>query len=110
MDLIITTPTQFDAGLRTIVQQTIDAGVIPLLSTFPRRRDNPSMDLLYNQIVVQTALDYNIPLVNLWAALEWQPSYGLQADGFHLNPETGFATRNLVTLEALQAVMQGAMY
>jgi hypothetical protein len=110
MDLLITTPAQFDTGLREIVQQTIDAGVIPLLSTFPRRKDYPGMDMLYNQIIVHVALDYDIPLVNLWAALEGQPAHGLEVDGWHLNTETGFTTRTLVTLEALQIVLQGAMY
>jgi hypothetical protein len=110
MDLLITTPEEYDHNLRRIVEQTIEAGVIPLLSTFPRHEQYPENHILYNQIVVQVARDYNIPLVNIWSALEIRPNHGLAPDGFHLTPEHGFLGRNITTLEALNAVWVGAMY
>ncbi|MBN2305177.1 MAG: SGNH/GDSL hydrolase family protein [Anaerolineae bacterium] len=109
MDLLITTPQQFDQGLRQVIQQAIDMGTIPLLSTFPRRQDYPGQDMLYNQIIVQVAMDYNIPLMNLWVDLEWRPNHGTAFDGWHLS-DGGFQARNMLTLQALDAVIRGAMY
>ncbi|MBI5961200.1 MAG: hypothetical protein HY866_20855, partial [Chloroflexi bacterium] len=72
---------------------------------------------------VRIALDFDIPLINLWLALESLPNQGLEADGFHLGEppygtacmltapylSTGYATRNLVTMQTLDAVWRGAM-
>lgn len=123
-DLQALSPEQYNTNLRNIVEQTVAAGVIPLLSTFPPHMAYPQESIYYNQIVVQIALDYNIPLVNLWLALEPLPNHGMAADGNHLaepfyggpghmvaqNLQAGLPMRNLVTLQALQAVVAGAMY
>jgi len=80
--------------------------------------------VLYNQIVVRVAMDNDIPLINLWRALESLPNHGLESDGFHLdlppgdtsgvftadNLQNGYPMRNLVTLQTLDVVMRGAMY
>ena len=69
-------------------------------------------------------MDYDIPLINLWLALELLPNEGLEPDGFHLdlppgdtachltgdNLQNGYPMRNLVTLQTLDAVMRGSMY
>jgi uncharacterized protein YraI len=122
-DLLVMTPYEFDFYMRQIVTQTIEAGVIPILSTFPGNQNFPNHTILYNQIVVRIALDNDIPLINLWQALEALPNHGLTADGFHLSEppygtagdlvvpylQTGYVTRNLVTLQTLDAVWRGAM-
>ncbi|NDJ75308.1 MAG: hypothetical protein GYB65_03535 [Chloroflexi bacterium] len=117
-ELLVMTPYEFDFFLRHIVQQTIDRGIIPVLSTFPGNLGFWDRTVVYNQIVVRVALDYDIPLINLWLALESLPNHGLENDGFHLgepigqascnltgtNLQTGYATRNLVTMQTLDRI------
>jgi len=120
-DVGLTDPASYDFYLRSLIDQTLDAGVLPLLSTFPTRPEDPAKSLLLNQIVVRVALDYGIPLVNLNRALEPLPHQGVNpADTIHLSVppdgrvdrftpdelQYGFTLRNLVTLQALQAVMK----
>jgi len=112
---------QFDFFLRSIIVETIRHGALPVLSTFPNRPEFPEKAVLFNQIVVKAALDYDIPLINLWLALEDLPNQGVDPeDTTHLtepeegnaatftetNLETGFVVRNLVTLQALDAVLK----
>ena len=122
-DLLVMSPAQFNTFMRQIVEDSIGAGVIPILSTFPGNLGFWQETILYNQIVVRIALDYNIPLINLWLALESLPNHGLEPDGFHLGEppygaacmltdpylSTGYTTRNLVTMQTLDAVWRGAM-
>jgi hypothetical protein len=122
-DLLFTSAEQFDLNLRRIVHETIQAGVVPVLSTFPGNLKQWDQSIQYNQIVVQVALDYQIPLMNLWLALEGLPNHGLSPDGRHpsvpiteagdlssANLQRGYPLRNLVTLQTLDAVWRGAMY
>lgn len=122
-DLLVMAPSEFDHYLRLIVDESIDAGVIPILSTFPGNLNFWDKTILYNQIVVRIALDYDLPLINLWLALEQKPNHGLESDGFHLSEteygaacylttpylESGYPTRNLVTMQTLDNVWRGAM-
>src|SRR5579859_2256660 len=122
-DVGYTDAASYDYFLRTLIDQTINSGVLPLLSTFPTRPENPGKSLLLNQIVVRVAQDYDIPLINLNRALEPLPNHGVNpADTIHLSVppdgrvdlfipddlQYGFTVRNLVTLQALQAVLKAA--
>lgn len=122
-DLLFTPADQFDRNLRQIIHETIQAGVVPILSTFPGNLSLWQQSIQYNQIVIQIANDYQIPLINLWRALEPLPNYGLNEDGRHLSlpitsagdltPENlsrGYPMRNLVTLQTLDIVWREAMY
>jgi hypothetical protein len=73
--------------------------------------------------VVQVALDYEIPLMNLWQALDPLPNHGLNQDGRHLslpltasgdlvgtNLQQGYPMRNLVTLQSLDAIWRSVMH
>jgi hypothetical protein len=112
---------QFDYFLRSIVAETLRNTTLPILSTFPYRPEFPDKSVLFNQIVVQVALDYDVPLINLWRALEPLPNQGIdEEETTHMseppdgavcyftgeNLEAGFTVRNLVTLQALDAVLQ----
>jgi len=114
---------QFDYFLRQVVVQTMRADVLPILSTFPPRPEFPEQGELFNRIVAQVAQDYDVPLINLWRALEPLPHQGVDPDDpTHLttpaeggacyfvgeNLQSGFAVRNLLTLRALDAVLQAA--
>lgn len=119
-DVAATTPADFDFYLRTLVHDALDAGVVPLLSTFPMRPEDPDKTLLLNRIVVAVARDYQVPVMNLFRALEDLPGRGVDPnDTIHLSvpPDGrtdvlddahlrfGFPVRNLVTLQALQATL-----
>jgi hypothetical protein len=122
-DVLALTPAQFDQGLRRVVYETIQVGIIPVLSTFPRYIALPDRSILFNQIVVRVALDFNIPLMNLWLALEPLPSHGIDDDGYHLNGpltraadfssernlQTGYPLRNLITLQTLDVIRRDVM-
>lgn len=120
-DVLLMTPEQFDDGLRRVVQQTVDANIVPILSTFPSNIDRWDKTLLYNKIVINVALDFDIPLINLWLGLEGLPNHGLRdndhlsfpvAEAGDLTPEnlqTGYTYRNFVTLQTLDNVWRGAM-
>jgi hypothetical protein len=111
----------YDYYLRSIISQTLDAGVIPILNTFPTRPENVKKSMQLNQIVVKVAQDYTIPLVNLNRALDALPNDGVDPnDTTHLsapadkavdvfskdNLQYGFTVRNLVTLQALDEVLK----
>jgi len=121
-DVAYTDAATFDFFFRTLVIKTLDANVLPILSTFPTRPEDAAKSLLLNQVVVQIALDYDLPLLNLNRALEPLPYHGVDPnDTIHLsvppegegrvdqftpeNLQYGFTVRNLVTLQALQAVL-----
>ena len=121
-DLLVMTPYEFDFYLRNIINESIEAGVIPVLSTFPGNQAFWNKTLIYNQVVVRAALDYDIPLINLFQALEAIPNHGLEPDGFHLgnpigdpgsldaaNLQSGYPVRNLVTLQTLDNLMSSVL-
>ena len=121
-DILFVSAEDFDRNLRRIVHETIQIGIIPILSTFPGNLERWDQSIEYNQIVVQIALDYDIPLINLWLALESLPNHGVNTDGRHLsvpityagdltgdNLKRGYTLRNLVTLQTLDVVWRNAM-
>lgn len=120
-DVQATEPGTYDYYLRSIISATLDANVAPILSTFPTRPENPDKSTLLNQIVIRAAQDYQLPLINLNRALEQLPNQGVNPDDTlrlsvppdegvdAFTPENlkyGFTVRNLVTLQALDAVLK----
>jgi hypothetical protein len=112
---------QFDYFLRSIVVETIRNGTLPILSTFPVRPEFLDKSDLFNKIVVRVALDYDMPLINLWHALEPLPNQGVNPEEtthmttptdervcyfIDANMQAGFTVRNLLTLQTLDAVLQ----
>ena len=122
-DVFYLDETQYDFFLRSIIAETIRSHVLPIVSTFPVRPEFPDKSVLYNQIVVQAAADYGVPLINLWRALEPLPNQGIDPeetthmtvppDGaacvfIDANLQAGFTVRNLATLQTLGALLQAA--
>jgi hypothetical protein len=120
-DLRSLTPEDFDLYLRRVVVETVNAGVVPILSTFPEQASQVERSILLNQITVDVAADYNVPLMNLWLALDTLPNKGVDPeDTTHMTaPEDGATAnltedylqyganmRNLVTLQALAEVLK----
>lgn len=114
--------TTFDYFYRTVIEVTLEAGVIPVLYTFPERPEEPEKSLQFNKVIVRMALDYDLPLINLAKALEGLEHRGVDpADTLHLtHPEavaavttfnettlkSGYTVRNLVTLQALDVLLR----
>lgn len=109
--------------LERLVQETLAAGVVPILTTFPPRSDDLENSEAYNEVLIGIAQQYDVPVANLWRALQDKPNLGLQADHVtHLsvpadgcatcftqeNLDTGATVQNWVALMALDAVWQGA--
>ena len=104
--------------MRQIVEYSIEQGVVPILAT---KGDNIEGDNSINAEIAEIAVEYDIPLWNLWAALQPLPNQGHDTDlndGFHLsfsrnffdkpkNMLSGWPWRNLTALQALDAVRVG---
>ena len=113
--------------LSRIVQECLDAGVIPALSTIPPRLDSQALGALvgqFNEVVIAVAHENQIPIWNYWLALQGSEmvNHGISDDGIHPNlygncaPEClsgdfsseglryGFNKRNFTALQVLDKI------
>ncbi len=76
--VIIQIGTHFESRntdyLRKIIEQLLDAGVVPILAT---KADNREKDERINQDMALLASEYDLPLWNFWAAVAELPDRGL---------------------------------
>ncbi len=114
----------YAANMRAIVQQSIQQGVIPVLTTFVvvPERDVYERSLEFNLTLLQIAAESQVPLINLWAAAQTLPDHGIGPDQTHLKAEVGSfcsfdgaqqqyggTLRNLLTLQALDQLRQNVL-
>ena len=107
---------QFRANMERIAQTSLEQGIIPVLNTivFLPERDVWSLSMEYNMAVLDIVEQYDIPLINLWRAVQSLPASGIGPDRSHLRAvvgkfcsfdgsetEIGGTLRNLLTLQAL---------
>ncbi len=120
IDVKSLTTADYAANMRTIVQTSIQQGVIPVLTTFvvlPQRDDVYERSLEFNMMLLDIAEAEQIPLINLWAAAQTLPNEGIGPDLTHLKAvvgsfcsfdgaqqEYGGTLRNLLTLQALDTL------
>lgn len=109
--VIIQVGTHFESRnteyLRKIINQLLDAGVVPILAT---KADNREKDERINRDMALLAAEYDLPLWNFWAAVSDLPNRGLytrpdrplQGD-IYLTDEA-VQIHRLTALEALNAV------
>jgi GDSL-like Lipase/Acylhydrolase family len=109
-------PDRFEENYRKVIEACVEAGVVPILAT---KADDLEGDGKINEIIVQMAHEYDVPLWNFWAALQDLPKHGLQDDGAHLTwypndfsdpraiEEASWPRRNLTALQVLEAVWLG---
>jgi hypothetical protein len=139
LDVYWFTPAQFEANLSKIVEQSIQAGVIPVLTTFQTTSGADSENYggvtseseravfraEFNTIVVNMARDYGVPLMNLWKAAQSVPNSGfIPEDQIHFwepdnasiwgDLENGpsqcvFPAWNLSALQMLDALRVGVL-
>lgn len=110
----------FRAEMEKIVVASLDNGIIPVVSTFAVHPNDPFQPqaLLFNQKLIELAAQYQIPLINLWAATRILPNYGLDVDNIHLTMSgenqlyydggndafSGVALHNLLSIATLHAI------
>jgi hypothetical protein len=116
-----TTAGAYGDNMERVVQQSIEQGVIPVLTNNIVLPDQQtlSFDLsIQNNIeLLDIAETYQTPLINLWAAAQTMPNYGIGPDRTHLKAEVGSfcsfdgpeqqlggTLRNLLTLQALDEI------
>lgn len=122
-DVTATEPPDFERYLRDILSETLKHNILPLLNTFPARPENPEKSQALNQIVVKVGREMDVPVINFQRAIAGLPNKGVDPNNTtHLSLPAGarsdvFTTdglkgganmRNLVTLQALDAVLQAA--
>lgn len=98
--------------LRKIINQLLDAGVIPILAT---KADNREKDERINRDMALLASEYDLPLWNFWTAVSDLPNRGLftrsdrplQGD-IYLTEEASLRHR-MTGLEALNAVWRAVI-
>jgi hypothetical protein len=111
----------FRQEMEKIIVASLDNGIIPVVSTFavhPNDEFQPQA-LLFNQKLIELAAQYQIPLINLWAATRVLPNYGLDVDNIHLTMTgenqlyydggndafSGVALHNLLSIATLQLIV-----
>lgn len=111
----------FDFYMRSIILETINNGTVPILYTIPIRPEFPEKTYQFNQVIIKLAQDYDLPLVNLWLAIQDLPFEGVdqlepihlsipedeQAGDFTTNLDYGYTVRNLITLQTLDILLDG---
>jgi len=80
------TEDKYAGQMRHIIEDSLKHGVIPVISTFST---DPTEEFFWQSInfnlqLVSLAQEYQIPLINLWAAARDLPEYGLDIDKVHL--------------------------
>jgi len=95
----------YEKYLRQVVDRILETGALPILST---KADNVEGDWKLNEVTAQVAYDYDLPLVNVWKAVQFLPNHGLDKDspkGVYLTGD-GWLTRNDAWLRTLDLIRQ----
>lgn len=120
-DVGFSTPRVYRASLERIVELSISRGVLPVISTIPPRTGYEDGVSVYNQIVRETAIAYDIPLWDYGRVMAAVGSISLDTDGVHpsipprgiegavdfrrSNLYYGYVLRNLTALHVLDALL-----
>ncbi len=124
-DVLALTADDYRQSISEIVETSIAQGIIPILTTFvvlADRADVYPLSLEMNMVLLDIAEEYEVPLINLWAAASELPDHGIGPDHSHLKArvgdfcnfsgvetELGGTLRNLLTLQALDAVRSNVL-
>ncbi len=90
-DVLSMTYEEYGQNMRRAVENSMLLGVIPVLSTFSYHPDHEYwwQAVEFNLQLVAIAEEYDVPLINLWAASRPLPDYGLDRDDIHMK-QSGF--------------------
>lgn len=119
-DIGTISPHAYYANLERIIQESVEYGVIPIVSTIPPRTNHAAQVAHFNGLVEYLANGYQVPLWDYHAAMVNLPNQGLDVDGVHPNSAyagnkgaadftttnlyAGYVVRNLTALQMLDAV------
>lgn len=118
-DVKVLNRAEYETQMRLLIEQSLERGVIPLLLTFgsdPNLNPNHAQLLRFNLIVAGLADEYQVPLLNLWAALTDLPRNGVGEDLLHLTSTGagmnltgnesfyGLSLHHLLVLQALDTI------
>jgi hypothetical protein len=80
------TDAEFDVQIRQLVDESLELGVIPVLSTFTVDPDDALwwQSINFNLRLSEIAADTEVPLMNFWSAARLLPDYGLDEDAIHV--------------------------
>jgi uncharacterized protein YraI len=123
-DVFDTSADGYRANLRRVVADSLQMGVIPVLSTIPPflRSGYEARPDEFNAIVAEVAHEYDVPVWHYWAALQNLPNLGLSSDGVHPstapnpadftpdNLQYGMTVRNLTALQVLDTIWRQVMH
>lgn len=111
------TPALYTQNLNRVLDETLSAGIIPILSTVPERPQYRLQAKALNQTIRRIAEERGVALIDLAAAIDDLPRHGIDQDGMHLSPgdafqgadfhqmDDGFTIWNYLVLESLYNVM-----
>lgn len=98
----------FEKNYRAVIEYTLNADVLPVLVTkaddLETHSQAPSGTI--NRIIRELGAEYDVPVMDFWAATRDLPGYGLRNEGndnFHMTP-AGSDARILATLQTLYAL------
>ncbi len=95
----------FEKYLRQVVAVLIENGTLPVIVTKP---DNIEGDGSLNLAMAKVAYDEDIPLLNIWRALDSLPAHGLEEDGVYMTPDA-WRVRDWYALLLLEEVRQAIL-
>lgn len=80
------TEVEYGEQMRLIVEKSLERGIIPVVFGFSA---DPEVELWWQSVnfnleLKKIAEEYEVPVINLWAATRLLPEYGLDEDGIHL--------------------------
>jgi hypothetical protein len=117
-DIRVLSSAEYGAQIRQLIEESLDAHVIPLLVAFST---NPSEwdyggTLRFNLAMIEAAREYNVPVINFWSAAQALYRAGVGEDNIHLTQSGaslrwgraesyyGLPLHNLLVLHALDAL------
>jgi hypothetical protein len=103
-DVSILTADAYRAYMTRIIEETVSAGIVPVISTIPTRAGFEDKVSEFNVVIRELAAEYRVPLWQYGAAMHFLPNSGLSGDGVHpslpylgLDGVTDFRTENLIS-------------
>ncbi len=92
------TDIEFGEQMRQLVDETLALGIIPVLSTFSVDPEDELwwQSINFNLRLAEIAQEYEVPLINFWAAARLLPDYGLDEDAIHV-ANSGFPNLKYTT-------------
>ncbi len=111
-------------AMRSIVDRLVANNVLPILTLMPTKPHPQRTELKgmeFNMIMLEIARQYDIPVINMWAAVRDLPENGMQNDLLHFTysgnaylnfaggeNQWGYTRWNLEVLKTLHAIRQAA--